>query len=117
MVFLPYLVTIHAAVGLAGVITEVDEAGEELEVVRHLGQFNSQSRKPAGVLHEAIAQTVLRASTRMIHHLNLGILAANPQTPNNPTENPTALATGADPKVTSQTKASVPKIKPKTFPR
>ena len=99
MVFLPCLVTIHVAkaegvVGLEEAIAEVDEAGEELEVLKHLGQFNFQSRKPAGILHEAIAQTVLRASTLMIHHLNLGLLAANRLTPSLTTERRTVLAKG-----------------------
>ena len=87
--------------GLVEAMAEVDEAAEELGVVRHLGQFNSQSRKPAGDLHEVIAQTVLRASTRMIHPLNLGILAANRQTLNKPARKQTVPATSAEPKDTA----------------
>ena len=51
---------------LVEAMAEVDEAVVEVGVVSPLGRFNSQSRKPAGDLHEVIAQTVPRASTRMI---------------------------------------------------
>ena len=128
MVLWPYLVANHGdqagdAVGLgeataeamAAAGAEADEAGEaEAGAVRHLRQFNYQSRKPAGVLHEVTARMVLRASTRMIHTLNLGILAASPQTLNKPAGKPIAPATSAEPKVTTPTKASVPKLRPAT---
>ena len=95
-----------------------DEAAEEVGVVSHLGQFNYQSRKPAGDSHEIIAQTVLRASTRMILILNLGILAAKRQTPNKPAGKPTAPAASAEPKATTPTRASASKLRPTmTFPR
>ena len=96
----------------------VDEAGAEVGVVSPLGRFNSQSRKPAGDLHEAIAQTVLRASTPMIHPLNLGILAANRQTSNKPARKLTVPATSAELKDTTLTKASALKAKPpRPFPK
>ena len=113
------------AVGLVAATAEAtaeamaeDEAAEEVGVVSHLGQFNYQSRKLADVLHEAIAQTVLRASTRTIHPLNLGIMAANRQTPNKPAGKLTVPAISVLPRDTTPTKASVSKLRPtKHFPR
>ena len=102
------------AEAMAEAMAEVDEAAAEAGVVRHLGQFNYQSRKPAGDSHEVIAQTTLRASTRMIHTLNLGILAANRLTLNKPAGKPTAPATSAEPKATTPTKASALKLRPTT---
>ena len=95
---------------MAEAMAEADEAEAEAGVVKHLGQFNYQSRKPAGDSHEVIARMVLRASTRMIHTLNLGILVASPLTLNKPAGKPTAPATSVEPKATTPTKASALKL-------
>ena len=89
------------------------------------GRGGGQGGKPPGTVQLPIKEACRRFArghcpdgARMIHHLNLGILAANQQTRNKRARKQTVRATSAERKDTTLTKASVLKAKPpRPFPR